>query len=54
MANLDHMITSCFLNNQPSLTGEFGTTEKTTDIREDHSTPLLDLKNMCLMGNLSK
>ncbi|XP_028108403.1 uncharacterized protein LOC114307209 isoform X1 [Camellia sinensis] len=35
---------------QSSLTGEFGT----TDIREDQSTPLLDLKNICLMGNLSK
>ncbi|CAL5401385.1 unnamed protein product [Camellia sinensis] len=39
---------------QSSLTGEFGTTEKTTDIREDQSTPLLDLKNICLMENLSK
>lgn len=35
---------------QSSLTGEFGTTEKTADIREDQSTPLLDLKNICLMG----
>ncbi|XAR73449.1 Magnesium-importing ATPase [Bertholletia excelsa] len=36
--------------NQSSLTGEFGTTEKTADIREDQSTPLLDLKNICFMG----
>ncbi|KAI8029715.1 Magnesium-transporting ATPase, P-type 1 [Camellia lanceoleosa] len=35
---------------QSSLTGEFGTTEKTADIIEDQSTPLLDLKNICLMG----
>ncbi|XP_028082923.1 uncharacterized protein LOC114284218 isoform X1 [Camellia sinensis] len=34
---------------QSSLTGEFGTTEKTADIIEDQSTPLLDLKNICLM-----
>ncbi|KAI8016668.1 Magnesium-transporting ATPase, P-type 1 [Camellia lanceoleosa] len=39
---------------QSSLTGEFGTTEKTFDIREDQSTPLLDLKNICLMENLLK
>ncbi|XP_057491005.1 uncharacterized protein LOC130776814 [Actinidia eriantha] len=35
---------------QSSLTGEFGTTDKTADIREDQSTPLLDLKNICFMG----
>ncbi|XP_027079415.2 uncharacterized protein [Coffea arabica] len=35
---------------QSSLTGEFGATEKTADIREDSSTPLLDLKNICFMG----
>ncbi|XP_047327282.1 magnesium-transporting ATPase, P-type 1-like isoform X1 [Impatiens glandulifera] len=35
---------------QSSLTGEFGTTEKTADIREDQSTPLLELKNICFMG----
>ncbi|KAL3524859.1 hypothetical protein ACH5RR_013231 [Cinchona calisaya] len=35
---------------QSSLTGEFGTTEKTADTREDPSTPLLDLKNICFMG----
>ncbi|XP_059640557.1 uncharacterized protein LOC132282788 [Cornus florida] len=35
---------------QSSLTGESGTTEKTADIREDQSTPLLDLKNICFMG----
>ncbi|KAH7520496.1 hypothetical protein FEM48_Zijuj08G0150000 [Ziziphus jujuba var. spinosa] len=35
---------------QSSLTGESGTTEKTSDIREDASTPLLDLKNICFMG----
>lgn len=36
---------------QSSLTGEFGATEKTADIREDSSTPLLDLKNICFMGS---
>lgn len=35
---------------QSSLTGEFGTTEKTADIREDQSTPLLELRNICFMG----
>ncbi|XP_021822124.1 uncharacterized protein LOC110763609 [Prunus avium] len=35
---------------QSSLTGESWTTEKTADIREDQSTPLLDLKNICFMG----
>ncbi|XP_057420541.1 uncharacterized protein LOC130714637 isoform X2 [Lotus japonicus] len=35
---------------QASLTGESWTTEKTADVREDHSTPLLDLKNICFMG----
>ncbi|XP_052194965.1 uncharacterized protein LOC127803019 isoform X2 [Diospyros lotus] len=35
---------------QSSLTGEFGMTEKTADIREDQSTPLLELKNICFMG----
>ncbi|KAA8530802.1 hypothetical protein F0562_005574 [Nyssa sinensis] len=35
---------------QSSLTGESGTTEKTADIREDQSTPLLELKNICFMG----
>ncbi|KAK9284218.1 hypothetical protein L1049_023387 [Liquidambar formosana] len=35
---------------QSSLTGESGTTDKTADIREDQSTPLLDLKNICFMG----
>ncbi|RYR17588.1 hypothetical protein Ahy_B03g062291 [Arachis hypogaea] len=35
---------------QASLTGESWTTEKTADIREDQSTPLLDLKNICFMG----
>uniref|UniRef100_A0A5B6ZLZ4 Magnesium-transporting ATPase, P-type 1 n=1 Tax=Davidia involucrata TaxID=16924 RepID=A0A5B6ZLZ4_DAVIN len=35
---------------QSSLTGESGTTEKTADIREDQSTPLLDLRNICFMG----
>lgn len=46
---LNHMITSCFLNSQSSLTGESMTTEKTADIREDQSTPLLDLRNICFM-----
>ncbi|KAL2616386.1 hypothetical protein AAZV13_08G123500 [Glycine max] len=35
---------------QASLTGESWTTDKTAEIREDHSTPLLDLKNICFMG----
>lgn len=43
-------MTSCFLNSQSSLTGESGVTEKTADIKEDQSTPLLDLKNICFMG----
>lgn len=46
---LDSMITPCFLNSQASLTGESWTTEKTADIREDQSTPLLDLRNICFM-----
>ncbi|XWS29573.1 hypothetical protein CRYUN_Cryun24cG0040400 [Craigia yunnanensis] len=40
----------CFLNSQSSLTGESWTTEKTADVREDRSTPLLELKNICFMG----
>ncbi|XP_009771665.1 uncharacterized protein LOC107827253 isoform X1 [Nicotiana tabacum] len=35
---------------QSSLTGESDTTEKTAYVREDNSTPLLDLKNICFMG----
>ncbi|KAK9935444.1 hypothetical protein M0R45_022547 [Rubus argutus] len=35
---------------QASLTGESWTTEKIADIREDQSTPLLDLRNICFMG----
>ncbi|KAL2343095.1 hypothetical protein Fmac_004380 [Flemingia macrophylla] len=35
---------------QASLTGESSTADKAADIREDHSTPLLDLKNICFMG----
>ncbi|KAB1214517.1 Magnesium-transporting ATPase, P-type 1 [Morella rubra] len=35
---------------QSSLTGESMTTEKTADVREDQSTPLLELKNICFMG----
>nr|AHH24342.1 P3B-ATPase PH1 [Petunia x hybrida]AHH24343.1 P3B-ATPase PH1 [Petunia x hybrida] len=35
---------------QSSLTGESATTEKTAYVREDNSTPLLDLKNICFMG----
>ncbi|XVF61550.1 hypothetical protein PTKIN_Ptkin08bG0138700 [Pterospermum kingtungense] len=35
---------------QSSLTGESWTTEKTADAREDRSTPLLELKNICFMG----
>ncbi|TYI56826.1 hypothetical protein E1A91_D11G239300v1 [Gossypium mustelinum] len=35
---------------QSSLTGESWPTEKTADAREDRSTPLLELKNICFMG----
>ncbi|GAB2283257.1 hypothetical protein Dimus_017779 [Dionaea muscipula] len=35
---------------QSSLTGESGVVDKTADIREDRSTPLLELKNICFMG----
>ncbi|XP_039684459.1 magnesium-transporting ATPase, P-type 1 isoform X2 [Medicago truncatula] len=35
---------------QASLTGESWTTDKAGDVREDHNTPLLDLKNICFMG----
>ncbi|GMY11413.1 Magnesium-transporting ATPase, P-type 1 [Fagus crenata] len=35
---------------QSSLTGESMTTEKTADIKEDQSTPILDLRNICFMG----
>ncbi|MCL7029397.1 hypothetical protein MKW94_002505 [Papaver nudicaule] len=35
---------------QSSLTGESGTTKKTADIREDRTTPLLELRNICFMG----
>ncbi|KAK6258826.1 hypothetical protein SCA6_013300 [Theobroma cacao] len=35
---------------QSSLTGESWSTEKTADVREDRSTPLLELKNICFMG----
>ncbi|KAJ0097028.1 hypothetical protein Patl1_28267 [Pistacia atlantica] len=35
---------------QSSLTGESAITDKTADIREDQSTPLLDLRNICFMG----
>ncbi|XP_038692776.1 magnesium-transporting ATPase, P-type 1-like isoform X2 [Tripterygium wilfordii] len=35
---------------QSSLTGESGITEKTADVNEDQSTPLLELKNICFMG----
>ncbi|PON47352.1 P-type ATPase, subfamily IIA, SERCA-type [Trema orientale] len=35
---------------QASLTGESWATEKTADIKEGRSTPLLDLKNICFMG----
>lgn len=40
-------------NSQSSLTGESGSTEKTADIREPPSTPLLDLKNICFMVSLN-
>lgn len=39
----------CFLNSQSSLTGESGTIEKVADTQENRTTPLLDLKNICLM-----
>ncbi|KAE8722365.1 hypothetical protein F3Y22_tig00014064pilonHSYRG00040 [Hibiscus syriacus] len=35
---------------QSSLTGESWPTEKTAGVREDRSTPLLELKNICFMG----
>ncbi|KAL8167457.1 hypothetical protein V2J09_008956 [Rumex salicifolius] len=35
---------------QSSLTGESGVVEKTAYVREDLSTPLLELKNICFMG----
>ncbi|XP_028752333.1 uncharacterized protein LOC114712050 [Neltuma alba] len=35
---------------QSSLTGESWTTDKTADVRESLSTPLLELKNICFMG----
>ncbi|OVA20887.1 Cation-transporting P-type ATPase [Macleaya cordata] len=35
---------------QSSLTGESGTMEKIADIREDRTTPLLELRNICFMG----
>ncbi|GKV23479.1 hypothetical protein SLEP1_g33195 [Rubroshorea leprosula] len=35
---------------QSSLTGESWPTDKTADVREDRSTPLLDLKNICFTG----
>ncbi|KAK2438497.1 plasma membrane ATPase [Trifolium repens] len=35
---------------QASLTGESWATNKTSVVREDHNTPLLDLRNICFMG----
>ncbi|XP_058010336.1 uncharacterized protein LOC110648124 isoform X2 [Hevea brasiliensis] len=35
---------------QSSLTGESWTTEKMADTKENQSTPLLELKNICFMG----
>ncbi|KAI6692126.1 hypothetical protein NL676_019836 [Syzygium grande] len=35
---------------QSSLTGESGTTDKMADIKENQSTHLLDLRNICFMG----
>ncbi|GLT56753.1 hypothetical protein SLA2020_297730 [Shorea laevis] len=35
---------------QSSLTGESWATEKTAEVREEQSTPLLDLRNICFMG----
>uniref|UniRef100_A0A2P2L2R4 Magnesium-transporting ATPase, P-type 1 n=1 Tax=Rhizophora mucronata TaxID=61149 RepID=A0A2P2L2R4_RHIMU len=35
---------------QSSLTGESWTAEKTADVKEGQSTPLLELKNICFMG----
>ena len=49
---IELVITTCFLNSQSSVTGESRTSEKMADIREDQSTPLLDLKNICFMVNL--
>uniref|UniRef100_A0A1D1XP29 Magnesium-transporting ATPase, P-type 1 n=2 Tax=Anthurium amnicola TaxID=1678845 RepID=A0A1D1XP29_9ARAE len=36
--------------NQSSLTGESRTMEKTSDVNEHLSTPLLELRNICFMG----
>ncbi|KAF2292967.1 hypothetical protein GH714_034341 [Hevea brasiliensis] len=41
---------TCFLEIQSSLTGESWTTEKMADTKENQSTPLLELKNICFMG----
>ncbi|GAB2226111.1 hypothetical protein Droror1_Dr00021902 [Drosera rotundifolia] len=35
---------------QSSLTGESAMVDKAADVREDRSTPLLELKNICFMG----
>ncbi|KAL3728687.1 hypothetical protein ACJRO7_033293 [Eucalyptus globulus] len=35
---------------QSSLTGESGTSDKMADVKENESTPLLDLRNICFMG----
>lgn len=36
-------------DSQSSLTGESGTAEKTVDVKEGPSTPLLELRNICFM-----
>lgn len=46
---MEQMTTFCFLNSQSSLTGESWITEKIADSKEDRSTPLLELKNICFM-----
>lgn len=48
---MTHDIDLC--NSQSSLTGESGSSEKTADIREPPSTPLLELKNICFMVSLN-
>jgi len=40
---------SYLVNSQASLTGESWTIDKTADVIEDYTTPLLDLKNICFM-----
>ncbi|KAJ8769565.1 hypothetical protein K2173_005168 [Erythroxylum novogranatense] len=45
LLSTQHLVVS-----QSSLTGESWATEKTADVKEGRSTPLLELKNICFMG----